>query len=68
MILKPLYQIYCFIREHDHNKEIIIDENTIRCYCRCEHYLEFDWSYVNGYKRTMNTLSNVTGKHKWDKN
>ena len=67
MILKPLYRIYCFIREHDRNKEII-DKNTIRCYCRCEHYLEFDWSHVNGYKRTVNTLSNVTRKHKWDKN
>ena len=64
MILKPLYWIYCFIREHDHNKEIIIDENTTRC----GNYLEFDWSYVNGYKIAINTLLNFTRKHKWNKN
>ena len=42
MNFKFLYRIHCFITEHNHSEEVVIDNNTIRCYCKCDHYLQLD--------------------------
>lgn len=61
-----LYRILCWIRrDHHYFDERIIDENTTRNYCPCGKWLEFDWSYMGGYKKSMNKLDSTVRIHKW---
>lgn len=64
-----LYRILCILRrDHHYHKEIIIDENTTKNYCKCGRWLEFDWSYMGGYKKSVNKISNLKRKREWEDN
>ena len=68
MNFKLLYQIHCFITEHNRNEEVVPDDNTIRCYCKRDNYLQLGWSHVGEYKKFMGKIPNMVRKQKWNKN
>ncbi|MGQ0795245.1 MAG: hypothetical protein ACT4N5_03560 [Nitrosopumilaceae archaeon] len=67
MPLMIIYKVVCWLkREHHYSKEIVIDDVTTRNYCKCGAWLEFNWSYMGGYRKAMNNLSNMKRKAEWD--
>lgn len=62
-----LYRILCWIRQdHHYFDERMIDENTTRNYCPCGKWLEFDWSPLGGYKKSISDMSNLIRKREWE--
>jgi len=52
-------------RDHHYHEEVMIDENTTRNYCKCGKWLGFDWSYIGGYKKSINKISELKRKLEW---
>jgi hypothetical protein len=62
-----LYRIICWIRgEHNFEREVIIDENTTKNYCKCGKWLGFGWSFVGGHKRGISELENMKRTFRWN--
>jgi len=60
------YRILCILRrDHHYHREVIIDQNTTRSYCKCGKWLEFDWSLMGGYQHGFNRISDLKRKNEW---
>ena len=67
LVTMILYRIVCWLKgDHNYSKEVLVDDQTTRNYCRCGKWLEFDWSYMGGYRKAMNGLSDLDRKRRWD--
>ena len=66
IVISIIYKIICFLTEHHYSKEVIIDKNTTRSYCKCGKWLEFDWSYIGGHKLGISNISNLKRKIEWE--
>jgi len=62
-----LYGLICLLRrDHDYSREVIVNENRTRNYCKCGQMIAFDWSAMGGYKKAMNTLDESIRKYRWE--
>lgn len=55
-MISIIYKIICFITEHHYSKEVVVNKNTTRSYCKCGKWLEFDWKYMGGYEKATNKI------------